>query len=268
MNTQKIYEKFVNREFSNKYEWFKKIVFNKVSMTKVQGQSYLALDGIIYVDKDWALKMWEEYGFVGRKFPIDATLGEIIGGNVTKEISLDLREIYSGVAGVLTPKYTTLSWLYIVLVDDKEEDITENTSIRSTIKRVLKEGVKEKVKSVIDEFGLLKAIRLFGGIHNIEKMIKEPLLSFDEKIDFIKEIVNKYDGISLYSDLDQTIWVDAPDGEVREMTYLGLNRVVIDVYDSDTFSGTGEYTIDYEDLNPKYIDDIIDMLINHPDIQL
>jgi len=268
MNTQKIYEKVVNRAFSNKYEWFKKIVFNEAVMTRLQGQSYLALKGKIYVDKDWAFEMWEEYGFMYRPFPMDATLDEIIGGNIESEISKDLKEIYSGVAGILTPKYTTLSWLEIVLVDDKEETISENTSIRSTIKRVLKEGVKEKVKSVIDEFGLLRAVRLFGGIHNIEKMIKEPLLSFDEKIDFIKKIVNKYDGISLYSDLDQTIWVDAPDGEVREMTYLGLNRVVIDVYDSDTFSGTGEYNIDYEDLNPKYVDDIMDILINHPDIQI
>jgi hypothetical protein len=227
MDTQKIYEKFVNREFSNKYEWFKKIVFNKVSMEKVQGQSYLSLDGIIYVDKDWALKMWEEYGFIGRPFPVDVTLGEIIGGNVTKEISLDLREIYSGVAGVLTPKYTTLSWLYIVLVDDKEETTNENTNIRSTIKRVLKEvmglineGIPSKVIRRLNDLDkYIKSAYLWldkGSFKNFEEFFERVVFSTTR--DFIGDVLSEDD--LTYEEIVK----------IREEVEVYINKIIVDNY--------------------------------------
>jgi len=227
MDIQKIYEKFVNREFSRKYEWFKKIVFNKVSMTKVQGQSYLSLDGIIYVDKDWAFKMWEEYGFIGRPFPVDVTLGEIIGGNVTKEISLDLREIYSGVAGVLTPKYTTLSWLYIVLVDDKEETMTENTNIRSTIKRVLKE-----VMGLINEGIPSKVIRR---LNDLDKYIKSSYTwlnpkAFENFEEFFERVV-----FSTTRDFVGDVLLDdnftyEEIVEIRKEIEVYINKIIVDNY--------------------------------------
>jgi len=227
MDTQKIYEKFVNRTFSNKYEWFKKIVFNEAVMTRLQGQSYLVLKGKIYVDKDWALKMWEEYGFVGRKFPIDATLGEIIGGNVTKEISEDLREIYSGVAGVLTPIYTTLSWLYIVLVDDKEETMTENTNIRSTIKRVLKE-----VMGIINEGIPSKVIRR---LNDLDKYIKSSYTwlnpkAFENFEEFFERVVfsTTRDFVAdalLEDDLTYEEIV-----KIREEVEVYINKIIVDNY--------------------------------------
>jgi hypothetical protein len=227
MDTQKIYEKFVNRTFSNKYEWFKKIVFNEAVMTRLQGQSYLVLKGKIYVDKDWALKMWEEYGFVGRKFPIDATLGEIIGGNVTKEISEDLREIYSGVAGVLTPIYTTLSWLYIVLVDDKEETMTENTNIRSTIKRVLKE-----VMGIINEGIPSKVIRR---LNDLDKYIKSSYTwlnpkAFENFEEFFERVVfsTTRDFVAdalLEDDLTYEEIV-----KIREEIEVYINKIIVDNY--------------------------------------
>lgn len=140
--------------------------------------------------------------------------------------------------------------------------------MRHIIRRILNESIKENVKLAIDRYGLIKAVKLYGGLRNIEKMIKEPLLSFDEKIDFIKEVVLKYDGLSMFSDLDKTIQVESPQGEIREITYLGLNRAVIDIWDTDTFNNKGEISINYENLNVKYIDEIIDSIINHSDIKL
>jgi len=140
--------------------------------------------------------------------------------------------------------------------------------MRHIIRRILNESIKKNVKLAIDRYGLIKAVKLYGGIHNIEKMIKEPLLSFDEKIDFIKEVVRKYDGLSMFSDLDKTIQVESPQGEIREITYLGLNRAVIEIWDTDTFNNKGEISINYENLNVKYIDEMIDSIINHSDIKL
>jgi hypothetical protein len=227
MDIQKIYEKVVNRTFSNKYEWFKKIVFSKVSMTKVQGQSYLSLDGIIYVDKNWAFKMWEEYGFIGRPFPVDVTLGEIIGGNVTKEISEDLREIYSGVAGVLTPIYTTLSWLYIVLVDDKEETMTENTNTRSTIKRVLKE-----VMGIINEGIPSKVIRR---LNDLDKYIKSSYTwlnpkAFENFEEFFERVV-----FSTTRDFVGDVLLDdnftyEEIVKIREEVEVYINKIIVDNY--------------------------------------
>jgi len=227
MNTQKIYEKVVNRTFSNKYEWFKKIVFNEAVMTRLQGQSYLALKGKIYIDKDWAFEMWEEYGFMYRPFPMDATLDEIIGGNIESEISKDLKEIYSGISGILTPKYTTLSWLEIVLVDSKEETMTENTNIRSTIKRVLKE-----VMGLINEGIPSKVIRR---LNDSDKYIKSSYTwlnpkAFENFEEFFERVVFSATRDFVTDALSEDDLTYEEIVKIREEVEVYINKIIVDSY--------------------------------------
>ncbi len=133
----KDYSKLVNALFSKKYSWFKKIDIDNVIYNKLKYKpSFLNLKGTIYVDSDWGHKQFREY-YYDLAFPEDTELsfGDIMGGDLSKEIQDDFKTIFSSLYGTQIPTYMSFTWLMVKFVD-------EDKRLEETIKKVLRKENK------------------------------------------------------------------------------------------------------------------------------
>jgi len=122
---------------------------------------------------------------------------------------------------------------------------------------------ENKVVDIIQEMGLYDAIRYFGGYDNLTKIMGDYVLSNDDMIWFIMDVVkhlsDKYndDGVSVW-DLDMTpIRLGEPDEELQQIEWFNPDFVTIDVYDGKDYSRhKGSFTERYEDLDDNTLDEV------------
>lgn len=134
--------------------------------------------------------------------------------------------------------------------------------LKETIKKVLKEKVKKKILSFIGSHGLISAIEFFGGWDFIEDKLGKDENLRKIKIDFIKELTNKYSGLSFWDLNENPILFKQTNEEYQEITHLGLRNVVIEIWDED-WKQDGQFIVLYENLSDKNINDIFNMLMKH-----
>jgi hypothetical protein len=130
----KYYNKLLNIVLSEKFEWFKKIELNDIQVGNIYESKNLIPIGKIYVDSIWGYNQWKEYHY-DSSFPTDeeVSFGDIIGGDLSKEIQEQFKLCFSQIIGSLKPKYMCFSWLEMVLVDE------DDNTLQESIRRILRE---------------------------------------------------------------------------------------------------------------------------------
>lgn len=123
----KYYNKLLNIVLSEKFEWFKKIELNDIQVGNIYESKNLIPIGKIYVDSIWGYNQWKEYHY-DSSFPTDeeVSFGDIIGGDLSKEIQEQFKLCFSQIIGSLKPKYMCFSWLEMVLVEEDDNKLQEN----------------------------------------------------------------------------------------------------------------------------------------------
>jgi len=76
---------------------------------------------------------------------------------------------------------------------------------------------------------------------------------------FIKDVINEYGPFGLVEIDEDPIFYNSSGDEFREISYLGKEKVVIDVYHGN--NNLGDFHAYYPNLNDNYIEEIFDVLI-------
>lgn len=122
-HTKNAFESLINKVFQKKYNWFIRIIFESLTVSKVHVRPYLGIRAKIYVDADWGGKQWREYHY---SEPIpnedeELPFGDIIGGNLSRDIQQNMLHIFQMVTGTKV-LLTSFSWVDTYLVERPEED--------------------------------------------------------------------------------------------------------------------------------------------------
>jgi hypothetical protein len=136
---------------------------------------------------------------------------------------------------------------------------------------ILTEEKNSKLKDLLFDMvrngDLLRAIKITNGLDVLKIILKGKEIKDKYKIDAIKKIASKYDGIHLSDPGLEPIHYETYQTEYKEVGFLGSNRAVVDVWDTQTNDYIYEFSIEYENLPTKTIDKILEMLLDHPDIK-
>ena len=152
----------------------------------------------------------------------------------------------------------------------KKYDELTNMNLQENIDRihqmmgVINEDNRPNViKNMIDELGIISAIKMVGNYYTIEPYLKEI-----DKVNFIKEKVGELSeefggGFGLVEIDEEPILFSEDENELRQIEYLGKNRAMVDVYDEDMGTHLGDYDIPYESLPSQIIEQLVEILLNH-----
>ena len=158
---------------------------------------------------------------------------------------------------ILPPTYLQLSKENIMNLQENIQRIHE------IMGGVITEDRKEMfIKNMIDDIGIENTIKMVGDYHEVE-----PFLKLIDKINYIKEkvgILDNYsdEGIALYELNEEPIYYTEEDGELHQIEYLYVNKVMVDVYGDGNGIHMDEYTIPYESLSVDIIEELFDMLLD------
>ena len=119
------------------------------------------------------------------------------------------------------------------------------------------------IRGMIDKFGVKFTIETIGNYYKVE-----PYLKVIDKVNFIKEKVAEISeklggGFGLVEIDEEPIHYDEDENELRQIEYLGKNRVTVDVYDANMDSHIGEFNVKYENLPVQIIEELVEVLLNH-----
>ena len=131
------------------------------------------------------------------------------------------------------------------------------------IKSLMSEDKEDSKREMIRSLGLADAIKYFGNYYTIE-----PYLKVIDKVNFIKEKVAEISeelggGFGLVEIYEEPIHYDEDENELRQIEYLGKNRVTVDVYDANMDSHIGDFNVKYESLPVQIIEELVEILLNH-----
>jgi hypothetical protein len=128
---------------------------------------------------------------------------------------------------------------------------------------------ENKVVDIIQEMGLYDAIRYFGGYDNLTKKMGDYVLSNEDMIWFIVDVVkylsDKYNstGISMYELGMNPIPYGSPDEELQQIEYFNPDFVTIDVYGGKDYNRhKGSFTERYEDLDDNTLDEVFLFMVD------
>ena len=140
-----------------------------------------------------------------------------------------------------------------------QEDIERIQSMMG----VITEDETPLIRKMVDEIGLINTIKMIGNYYTIEPYLKDI-----DKVNFIKdkvaELCDEFDntGFGLNQIDVEPIHFSDDDNELRQIEYLGKNRVIIDVYDEDMGYHLDDYDIQYENLPSQIIEELVEILLN------
>lgn len=124
----KSFELIINKLLKNKYEWFDRIIINKLSGPK--DPNYLGIVAELFADEDWVGKQWMEHHY---STPIPSgteddpiSLGDIISGKLSKELQDHFKNVFKIITSEKKPKYLSWSWIDVIPVEMEEKNLTEN----------------------------------------------------------------------------------------------------------------------------------------------
>lgn len=138
-NTTKSFELVINKLLKKKYEWFDRIIVNKLSYSK--DQDYFGIDAELFADEDWVGDQWREY-FYYKPIPSGTKddpmpsgtkddpiiLGDIIGGEFSKELQDYFKTVFVIITSQIRPKYMSYNWIDVKPVEMNTKKLTENIS--------------------------------------------------------------------------------------------------------------------------------------------
>jgi len=132
--------------------------------------------------------------------------------------------------------------------------------MRTLIRQILNEQRKEKFLNDINEMGLLEFMKITGLSYvKVFQLVGNDLFTRKIITKFIKDIVNEYGPFGFVEINEDPIFYYSSGDEFREISYLGKERVIIDVYQGN--NNLGDFHVYYPNLNDEFIEEIFDVLI-------
>jgi len=127
----------------------------------------------------------------------------------------------------------------------------------------INEGFKEDIIKVLDRNGIETTSKLVDGYDNLIKLLGDYQIPNSLKIKTIKDCLKRMGG-SILNDFDEKpIPYEEMDTEYQEIVYLDINYVMVDRWSRhENESYLGEFSVRYEDLTEKTIDDILRIVLN------
>lgn len=119
---------------------------------------------------------------------------------------------------------------------------------------------------LINKEGLTTASKFASGYDNLKTLLGDYEIPKDIKIATIREYIDtKTDGGVHLSELNEDpIPYHEDDNGYHQIEYLGYSNAIINVYGGyENQIDKGEYSVRYDKLTSKSLDDILDMIINH-----
>lgn len=114
--------------------------------------------------------------------------------------------------------------------------------------------------------GLITASKFTSGYDNLKTLLDDYEISKDIKIAAIRDYIDtKTDGGVHLGELDEDPIPYYEDSkEFHQIEYLGYSNAIINVWGGHERSrDMGEYSVRYDKLTGKSLDDILEMIINH-----
>ena len=135
-----------------------------------------------------------------------------------------------------------------------EEDITINES---------DDKHKNKLSNLIDKIGLLSTSQMTGIYPNkLISMVGESKLTNKVMINFIQDVMKEIGGFGLIEYDEDPILYGSNENEVREINFLGVSSVIVDVYNYDLTKHLGEFRVSYLNLTDDIIEKIYNVVID------
>ena len=135
--------------------------------------------------------------------------------------------------------------------------------LRNLQEETINEDFKEDLIKVIDRDGLETASKLVSGYDNLINLLGDYQIPKKVKIRTIKEYMERIGGLSLFEVNQEPILYRETNTEYQEIVHLSSNNVIIDRwggYNNQTH--LGQFTVRYENLTEKTIDDIVEIVLN------
>lgn len=132
--------------------------------------------------------------------------------------------------------------------------------MRTLIRQILNEQRKEKFLNDINEMGLFDFMKMTGLSYvKVFQLVGDDLFTRKIMTKFIKDVINEYGPFGLVEiDEDPIHYYNSGD-EFREISFLGKERVTIDVYQGN--NNLGDFHVYYPNLTDEVIEEIFDVLI-------
>jgi hypothetical protein len=124
--------------------------------------------------------------------------------------------------------------------------------------------MKEKILHLIDNIGLFETPKILGiSIYNVMNLINGvDNLTFDQRLKFITDFTKEAGGISFDEINFDPIRLKSNDEEYHEITFLGRQKAIIDVWEGpEFFDNAGQYNIGYYNLPDDIFNEIFDLLV-------
>ena len=207
-DTIKKFELVINKLLKKKYEWFDRIIVKELSYSK--SQNYFGIHADLFADEDWVGNQWREF-YYSKPMPSGTeddpiVLGELIGGEFSKELQDDFKTVFMFITAEQRPKYMSYSWIDVIPIE------MNNKKLQESIRRILREELNvpinvkrrfDRLKKLVDvvlsnshpcDFlnekhylvGILYDLETFIITFEMEGMTNEQILSF------VKDYFHKY----------------------------------------------------------------------------
>jgi|688.fasta_scaffold530433_2 hypothetical protein len=132
--------------------------------------------------------------------------------------------------------------------------------MRTLIRQILNEQKKEKFLNDINQMGLFDFMKITGLSYvKVFQLVGDDLFTRKIMTKFIKDVINEYGPFGLVEIDEDPIFYNSSGDEFREISYLGKEKVIIDVYHGN--NNLGDFHAYYPNLNDNYIEEIFDVLI-------
>ena len=134
----------------------------------------------------------------------------------------------------------------------------EKTNVNENVSKL-----KDNLISQIEKNGLKYALDMTNFSYTkLWSIIGDEYLTRKIKQEFIQDFFKSFGyGISLIEFEIDPIYYNSNDKEYREITYLGINKVSVTVWDRESNDIEGEFGVLYHNLNDDMIDSIFDIVI-------
>ena len=94
--TTKLFELVINKLLKKNYQWFDRIIVNKLSYSK--DQNYLGVDARLFADEDWLANQWGKF-YYSKPMPSGTEddpilFQELIGGELSKKLQDYFKDVF------------------------------------------------------------------------------------------------------------------------------------------------------------------------------
>lgn len=238
----------INKGLKKKYPWFHEIKFNDLRY-QISGRFPL-FQGKIFIDKDFFENQWIEHNgsnHIPNPNKHDMAFWDIYGVTDGTEFNQDFKGLLKIAMG---EPLIGFSWAGIK-IRVKDKPITESTK-------------KENALNLISKMGLYNFLRASGlKYEDIVRAGKQDEITRKVKEEFMKDFMKKLQfGFGLREIDEDPIKYKQYGGKYMEISYIGFQSVVVDVFDDTNMTLKGDFRVPFYNLTDDMIDKVFDVVMD------